>query len=289
MEKHLFRFGGSMALVIPKAWAEKNVPGNKGMVYISENQFGNLLISARVNVRKENETVINSKTKVSFLTKLVDAYHLYGVRKIRIYSADHLTKDQIAGIVNKINRKCSGFEITSQSKNDLVIEDFTDLKEIDVDKILLRLRSLINQELNELSNGQPVAIEEVENLVDRFYRLGVRYLYITQAKDALRYFRVLQLLETIGDQLYTLSSNPKIQKSGIFDELAEQFDKSFSGFQGDDTAIESSEEMKDTFLKKLPSHKLDGASLYILKELSINMSKVANFGLRIDPEITGTL
>jgi hypothetical protein len=281
MEKHLFKFGGSLALVMPKRWTEKNALVAKSEVYLSETETGDILISGKVNAREVRETSVNSRTNASFLSKLVDAYHLHGAKKVRIHSTDHLTKEQVKAIVNKINLKCPGFEITSQSTDDIIIEDFTDIKEIDVHKIMLRIRSLIKHEFDELRADKSETIPETEVLIDRFYRLGVRYLYITQPKDALVYFRVLLLLETIGDQLYYLSSESKANKNTL-KELSNQFDSSFSAFlAGTNVEIEEAEEMKDTFLKRLRSNKPKGDTFYVLKELSINMSKIANYGLKV--------
>ena len=95
----------------------------------------------------------------------------------------------------EIGSECPGFEIISQSSNKLEIEDLTDIKEIKIEKIISRLRSLVLQQFVEVKSGNNDAVMGIEELADRFYMLGIRYVNIVQPKDVIKYYRTVAALE----------------------------------------------------------------------------------------------
>jgi hypothetical protein len=285
MEKHIFKFGeSSVAMIVPKKWADKNGLKASGTVHVSENELGNLIISAKGSSKMEAEKVVSSRTKPTFIGRWVGLHYQYGVAKLRLYSADGLTHAQTEEVERKINGECPGYEITSQSNKDVIIEDFTNMKEVDIGKIVKRLRSLVNQEFREMLEGDPKTIAKIERLVNRFYMLGMRYVNITQAKDDLKYFGILRSLETISDRLDMLSEIKEARKKAIFEQLGRQFDESFKGLEGDSKAIESLAEGREAVHAQIIRARLDKLSTYLLKDISNNISAIAEYGLKSEGE-----
>jgi len=180
----------------------------------------------------------------------------------------------------KINADCPGFEIISQSSKELVIEDFTDMKEVNLDKVIMRLRSLVAQEFVELSDNAAATIGKMEGLVNRFYMLGIRYVNMTQAKDSLRYFSVLESLESISDKLAFMAKNGLREKSADFKDMHSQLERAFDGFNGDVNSINEVAEMRRAILRRISHGKSDRLGLYMLSSIVDDISRIAEAGLR---------
>ncbi len=149
MERHVFRFGkNSIALIIPKKWADANGVMPSSTVFLDEGDRGNLTVSARSSRREEVEIDAKPDTNPIFLSRWVGLRYMGGTGRLRIYSAKGITQKQVDGVSKKINEECPGFQITSQSNNDIVIEDFTDIQEVDIEKVILRIRALMHDSPN---------------------------------------------------------------------------------------------------------------------------------------------
>lgn len=283
MEKRIFKFGdSSAALILPKKWTDKNGLKTSDMVYLSEDQTGGLVISAKQVPRKDVEKVIDKHTAPNFINRLIGINYMYGTYKLRIYSKNGFTRSQLDSIEERISYDCPGFEITNQSEKDVVIEDLTDIKEVDMEKIILRLKSLINEEFREMLEGDPKAILKIERLVNRFFMLGIRYINVTQIKDTMKFSSILQNMETISDRMYVLSSRQGIRRSGIFDDLSMQFELSLKGFAGDLSAVERVSGIRASVINKLDKSDMDKLSAYLIKDITNNISNISEFGLRTE-------
>lgn len=281
MEKHIFKFGkNSLAIIIPKKWTEKNGLKPSSQIFLSENETGSLILSAAETSRTEAEVSIESKTDAGNLARWVGLHYMYGTGKLHIHSEEGLKELQTETIENKINAECPGFEITSQSSKDIFIEDLTNIKEIDLEKIIMRLRSLVDQEFREVREGDPRTIPKVEKLVNRFYMLGMRYVNITQAKDALMYATVLEKLEAISDNFNILAASLDIKGMRVFAELNKQFDGCFSAFNGDQKSIEQVSKIRKDVVKQIQRLRIEPIYKYLLRNIAYSISNISEFGLK---------
>jgi phosphate uptake regulator len=280
MEKHVFKFGtGSLAIIIPKKWADKNGIDDKKSLELNENQNGELVLSTKAVGPMEVERTISAGMKGSLVGRWIGMHYLYGFSKIRLYSKNGFTQDQLDGVEERII-DCPGFEITSESNNDIIIEDFTDIKDVDIEKVVNRLRSLINQEFAECLGENHKTVMKIEKLVNRFYMLGVRYVNITQAQDALKYLEALQQLEYISDRLAIVSSSLHSRGKEIISDLNRQFGLCIEGFHGNVGAIQQVAEIRVGVKGKVKGFKGDSLEKYLLSQLSNSISSIAEFGLR---------
>ena len=286
MERHVFKFGGgSWALVIPKAWVEKNGINKNGVVYMGEDERGNLVVSTKGTAEFDAELVISSKIKPETAARWVFLYYRYGVKKLRVYSKEGLRR-HFKTIQTTVEKFCPGFEVINISNTELVLQSIVDIKEISADKLLNKLRSLIESELHELSAGRVEGIGKLEELVNRTFMLSIRYINITQGRDSIKYFKVYQLLETVSDQLYELSKLNKVSNSSkLFAALENELDISIKAFYGDMGVLAQAVEIKDSIVSML---KGAGAfEAYLVTEAAKNMVKVAEFALNVKSNETG--
>lgn len=280
MEKHVFKFGGgSWAVILPKAWIDKNRIDEKSALSVQEDELGNLIFSSKSSGTEKAELVVDSRLSPEVAGRWVDLYYRKGVKTLRVY-AEGGAAQQFNNIEETVSRLCPGFEVISRSKNELLLEDFTDIKEVSIEKVILRLKSLISEELSEMGSVRSEEIAKLENLVNRFFRLGIRYINMTQGKNAINNFKLMQLLETISDQLYELAKHGSAQKSkAIFEQLGAELDFCFKALAGDAKALGSVLEARESIYRRIISSKPDALESYLLKEVSKNMVKVAELGL----------
>lgn len=280
MEKHVFKFGNtSMALVLPKRWTEKNRLKNSDSVFLKENNRGELIIGTEQMEKSSFVKAVDKYTDPDILARFVGLYYMRGVGKLTIRSRDGITEKQVQAIQDKIGSECPGFELISQSNSEVVIEDFTNIKEIDIDKLMSRLRSLVVQEFNEVMNQNTETVTRIEEMVDRFYKLGIRYISIVQPTDMLKYYRSVILIEDIADDLHLMSE--KINKSHrrVVGEMKEMFEMSEKGFNGDQKAILDLALRRNRMRAALKKTKLDDVYKRIIRHVATCCNRIAEFGL----------
>lgn len=282
MERHIFKFGeGSTALILPKTWVSKSGLRASDIVYLSESESGNLIVTARGTEKKSAEWAVDSKTSPTLIERRLGLHYMYGTANLHIYSSDGFTTPQLDAIEKTVHGSCSGFEITTQTSKEVVIEDLTNIKEVNLEKIIMRLRSIVGQEFSELESGNIGAIGKMEELINRFYMIGVRYINITQASDFFRYFGVLEALEGIADRLAFLSEEPSAKGINIFGIMHSQLDLAFTGFTGNVKVIEEVTGMRASILKKIPHRKIGRLDAYMLRNVTDLISDIAEFGLKL--------
>jgi len=286
MERHVFKFGGgSWALVIPKAWVEKNGIDKNGAVYMGEDERGNLVVSTKGSAEFDAELVISSKIKPETAARWVGLYYRYGVKKLRVYSKEGLSR-HFKLIQSTVEKLCPGFEVMGISNTELVLQSIADTNEISAEKLVNKLRSLIESELHELSAGRVEDIGKLEELVNRTFMLSIRYVNITQGRDSIKYFKVYQLLETVSDQLYALSKLNKVSNSSkLFPALENGLDISIKAFYGDMDALAKAVEIKDSVVSMLKG--ADAFEAYLATEAAKNIVKIAEFALSVKSNETG--
>jgi phosphate uptake regulator len=279
MEKRVFKFGKtSFAIILPKKWIDKSNLKLDEPLFVSENERGDLVISLSERSKKEFEIKIDSKFNPILIGRWVGKLYLYGLNKIKILSENHFTEEQIKEIEDEIKNECSGFEITHQTNNEIYIEDFTDLKEISIDKIISRLKYLIKQQFEEAKKNDVRTVRKIEFLVDRFERIGKRYLNIVEPKDTLKYFTVLSYLEDISDDIFLIVNNFKVD-SKTFEELSKAFDICFDGLEGNFENIQKNSEIRKKIYITMKKSK-DKLLAHLIEKISDRITQISEFGLK---------
>jgi hypothetical protein len=277
MEKRIFKFGKtSYAFILPKKWVDKS--GIKERMFVSENEKGELVISPQERSLKEYQIKISSKFNPRLVGRWIGNVYLYGISKVKVTSDDRITEAQLREIEEEVKAECSGFEITSQSNKEVYIEDFTDLKEVSIEKVVTRLRYLVRQQIEEAKNKDVKTVRKIESLVDRFERLGIRYLNIVEPKDTLKYFKVLSVLEGMSDDILTISENFKLSDR-FFDEFLKAFDISFQGLAGNLEDIRKVSDIRWKVYGMAKRNLPDKMIAHLVRKIIDSISRISEFGL----------
>ncbi len=281
MEKHIFRFGSSsMGIVLPKKWLVKQKLDSGSQIVVSENSKGELVLAAQKQLSRTMAVPVSRKTEGELLARWVSVYYMYGVGKLTMVSQDGFTEDQVSAVEKIMKEECPGFEIITQSSTEIKIEDLTDVKEIDPDKIILRLYSLLQQEFSELAVGNYKTIGRLEELIDRFYMLGIRYVNMVQPADTIKYYRTIQLLELIGDHLLALFEHgvkPKYKR--IFEKLDKASKLLMDSFNGDEAKITEIADIRKAIVKEVGGPHTGNQEDRMLREIATFTSQIAELGL----------
>ncbi|MBN1235361.1 MAG: phosphate uptake regulator PhoU, partial [Methanotrichaceae archaeon] len=181
METRKVQKTGTSTLIVslPKKWANENVISNGSLLFISQNQNGDLLLS--IDKYEQDQIVkldIGSKSGDTLIREVIACY-IAGYRTIEI-SSHQLTamqKRDLHSIVNKL----IGPEILEETINKVVIQDLLGTEELQADSALKRIknmtRSMIQDALSTLiENNKELAIDVIQrdNDVDRLNLLITR-------------------------------------------------------------------------------------------------------------------
>ncbi|MDE1855027.1 MAG: AbrB/MazE/SpoVT family DNA-binding domain-containing protein [Candidatus Micrarchaeota archaeon] len=312
MEKKLFKFGrSSYAIVLPKSWVSKSGLSKSGQVFMNEDENGNIVLGTKRTGTTEFEEVVSKET-YTFLWRLIGFHYMYGTTRLRVYSKDGFTSRQIGAVEDNVRRYYMGYEITSQSANDLVIEDVMNIKDMSMDKILAKISFLVKEEFKDLlggnygksmmlpkkeiltdelfarqsaragkikAGGKYTTIDSMEELVNRFYLLGIRYLNIVKPGNTYLYLRPLQLMEDSGDQISRLSTMNVEKAHAVIGDIATLFNDSVEAMTGKREKIDAVFQLTEAIMKKMEKLKEERHLYEVLYDLTWDIAVIAEAGL----------
>lgn len=280
MEKRLFKDGvSSLALVVPKDWTEKNGLKPSGTVYMNEDANGDLVLKASQTKEKEAEEVLTSDN-YRFIWRLIGSHYMYGTTKLRLYFKEGFTPKQLATIETTVREEYIGFEITNRTQNEIVLEDMTDMKDVSIKKIISRLRSLLGEELREMAAGNYESIPGTEELINRFYTFGVRYLNIVKPPNLYMHLRPIQLLEVAGDAVERLAEAKPVGTKALFGSIIKQFEASMKALTGDRESGIDALKQTDTLMSGVDKYKKDRFVYASLYDLVLSIGAIPEIGLQ---------
>jgi hypothetical protein len=175
--------------------------------------------------------------------------------------------------------------MTKQSSKEIDIEDLNSISDIDIDKIIYRLHSLLQQELEELATGNYSTIDMTERLVNRFYMLGMHCVNIVQPKSIYTYLGRLNLMEDISDKLMLLHSGSI--KTDLVATLKNFFEASTNARTIDD--LEDVAASRKRLGKAILDKRIDSMERYIYGQLLDRIASLAEFYIDIESRGLGGL
>ena len=227
----------TLNISLPKKWANSNGISNGSLIFIIQNQNGDLLLSADKSYRNMLIKVdIGSKSGDPLFRDIIACY-IAGYRTIEIY-AQKLTamqKRDIHSIVNKL----IGPEILEETVNKVIIRDLLSSEELKLDHALKRIknmtRSMINDAISSLINkNKELAIDVIQrdNDVDRLNLLVYRqFSEILNSRSieqeinpviAFNYMQAATNLERIADHASRIAEIASEIENEISTEIAER-------------------------------------------------------------------
>ncbi|MCW6160175.1 MAG: hypothetical protein LVQ95_03760 [Candidatus Micrarchaeales archaeon] len=283
MEKHVFKFGeSSLAIIIPKKWAVKHRLSRESRISVSEGQRGELVISAEELKSREAARTVDKSLDPDLITRWIGLNYMYGASRLKIYSENGFSQEQLGAIEDKLSTDCPGFEVTSQSHGEIGIEDFSNIKDMDLQKVLARIKFLIEQEFTEVLSGNPKTVAKIEKRVNRFYMMGTRYLNLAQPRDYQRYYVFLNKLELISDRMAESSADVTPKKRQIYRLLGSQFALCYSAFDGDERLIAKAAELRKEVKSMVKRARLEHHEGFVFMEIANSIANIAEYGFMVE-------
>jgi phosphate uptake regulator len=174
------RTGKSTFVVsLPKSWATKNSVNSGSMLFISQNQNGDLILTTdRSEMNLKTEINIGDKVGEPLFRDIIGCY-LAGYRTIEVTSPrmSSIQKSDLHKIVTKL----IGPEILEETINEVVIQDFLSSEELQFDQALKRMMNLVKAMVQDSisalqNNNKELALDVMQrdNDVDRLNLLIAR-------------------------------------------------------------------------------------------------------------------
>lgn len=264
--------------MLPKAWADKNGLSAKSPIYLKENERSELVVSSRDIPKTEVEEVVDGHDW-PFIWRVIGFNYMYGTTRLRLYSHHGFTEKQIEEIDEGVRRYCMGFEITRQGKNEVLIEDILNTKEMSERKILSRMRYLIDDEFDALLERRPNPLGGTEGMVDRHFLLGARYLTVVRPEKIPIAYRPMEMMEMVSDELEKLSRADYAKTLPILKETREQFRLSIEALKGDRDAIDNALTKAEELVKKIRAKKLGEYQHSLLMRVTRSIEAIAETGI----------
>ena len=216
------RTGKSTFVVsLPKSWATKNSVSSGSMLFISQNQNGDLMLTTdRSEMNLKTEINIGDKVGEPLFRDIIGCY-LAGYRTIEVTSPQFspVQKSDLRKIVTKL----IGPEILEETNNKVVIQDFLSSEELLFDQALKRMmnlvKSMVHDSISSLQgNNKELALDVMQrdNDVDRLnfliarqfaelLRSGSMKKEIFDSITAFSYMQAASYLERIADHASKIS------------------------------------------------------------------------------------
>lgn len=210
------RTGKSTFVVsLPKSWATKKSIKPGSIIYINQNNNGDLMLSVdRSQHDMKIKLDIKDKSGEPLIRDIIACY-VAGYRTIEITS-QHMSQAQKRDLHNIVH-KLIGPEVLEETINKMVIQDLIDSEELQVDKALKRIKNIVKSMIQDsisalIDNNREVASDVVERddevdrlnlLISRQFTEILRSNSIRQERlnviTAFTYMQAASNLERIAD------------------------------------------------------------------------------------------
>ncbi len=232
MKRKLISQGkGGLTLCIPKKWADKRSLHAGNEVDIDE-KGDFLLVSSTVKSKSEISINFDKDETKQVIIAVTHCYRL-GFDKIEING-----EKTILEIVKKTTPLLLGFDITSEKKNRIIIENLSEPSDEKFDVMLRRIFLIIKEMGNMESN-----ISYQRNQLDRLCFFCKRTITkkINSFDNPMALWELITYLMAIGHGYYYLDEYSKKKKSkihsGYLDSINSYFGKLYDAYYKKDTKI----------------------------------------------------
>ena len=241
------RTGKSTFVVsLPKSWATKNSVSSGSMLFISQNQNGDLILTTdRSEMNLKTEINIGDKVGEPLFRDIIGCY-LAGYRTIEVTSPrmSSIQKSDLHKIVTKL----IGPEILEETINEVVIQDFLSSEELQFDQALKRMMNLVKAMVQDSisalqNNNKDLALDVMQrdNDVDRLnlliarqfaelLRSGSMKKETFDSITAFSYMQAASYLERIADHASKISEISSKHNCELSQDITEELSHLRSAF-----------------------------------------------------------
>ena len=274
-QRKLIKFGtSSHVLSLPSSWLKKNKLGKGNMIYLQENNNGELILSSSISESELKKiTIISDNKHFKRLSKeIFSAY-------INNYGIIVITGKNLDSIRDEIRKMLHGFvalEIIEEDKEKIIAKGFVNIKDVSINENIRRMdviiRSMIDEMKKSVSSDIWNAIYKKDHDVNKFFYLLMRTLKGAMYDPGLMrslgiknenlfsFWIICENLEDIGDEVKRVSrfiaggklnANEKNKLENIFDEIEKLYlDAMKSYYKKDKELAFSVDSKKDELIEQ---------------------------------------
>jgi len=213
----------SFVVAVPKEWLEKNKLKAGDNIYLEESKDGTLIISKELKekLKEKKEIIIDVDGKQPFTIKreILAAY-------FNNYYYINITGKELNEKIDTIKEQISlllGMGIVEESSTKILLNDFLDLKDVDISVIIRRMDNIVRAMISDFKSG--IKDKKILKLIpsrdyelDKLYFLVFRTLKTTFSDNSMfkdinitreefqMFWKVNFHLEKIGDMIKRMAA-----------------------------------------------------------------------------------
>ncbi|MBI2105392.1 phosphate uptake regulator PhoU [Candidatus Woesearchaeota archaeon] len=219
-QRRLIKFGtSSHVLSLPSSWLKKNKLEKGNLIYLQENNNGELVISSNASESELRKITIISDNK-SFKRLSKEIFSAY----INNYGVIVITGKNLDSIREEIRKMLHGFvalEIIEEDKDKIIAKGFLNIKDVSINENIRRMDVIIRLMMDEMKKSINSnvwdAIYKKDHDVNKFFHLLMRTLKGAiydpglmrdlgiKNENIFSYWITCENLEDIGDEVKRVS------------------------------------------------------------------------------------
>lgn len=188
--RNILKIGkSSLAVTLPKEWAQRHGLREGDEVAIEEAEKGYLIVRPRLEPKPEESlagVIATDKGWEDSLERIIIAYYQAGYTKIKIKPTTGRVDTKLREAVRKSLRRLIGLEIIEESSDYIALETIVDTSSMEMDKVLSRMEILVlnsARDLREYTVNREKdilrTIIERDEEIDKFYFLLSRQVNLS--------------------------------------------------------------------------------------------------------------
>lgn len=245
MESRKIQFNGRSTYIIslPKKWVEERMLKAGDRLLIETSDSGNLTM--RAEARGDDDILIKSLEVTNLLPKEIErrviSCYLDGFDELKIISKVRILPEQREAILN-ILRRVLGAEILAETSNEVVVNDFLDMKDLPPKNVLRRMyvivEFMLKNSVQAFFSRDKILANDVINRdeeVDKFYLLATREIiegvkrksgveFDVPPEKVIHFLSIAKSLERIADHCVKISVIVKEEEWDISGELEKELE-----------------------------------------------------------------
>ncbi|MBW6451366.1 MAG: hypothetical protein K0B02_01400 [DPANN group archaeon] len=184
MKRKIIHLGPSYAISLPKKWVDRYNVYNMSEIDVEETKDGILQILpiSSSNVAKDIEFKINKDESINhiYYSKIYRAY-AQGYKNITLIG--DFSQEQFK-VMSKVQKKLIGLEVIEQTERKIILKDFMNLEDVDIDTFMNRaFNNIIGmgiELITKIKSGEVLGdkLKDMDSISNRGRKLINRYVTI---------------------------------------------------------------------------------------------------------------
>lgn len=259
--RKLIKFGtSSHVLSLPSSWLKENKLAKGSLIYLHENNNGELILSSDVKEDEPKRITIISDNK-SFKRLSKEIFSAY----VNNFGIIVITGKNLEEIRNEIRKMLHGFvalEIIEEHKDKIIAKGFLNVKDVSLDENIRRMDVIIRSMLDEMKKSIKMDVKDLiyrkDHDVNKFFHLLMRTLKGAMNNSS--------LMRTLGIKNETLLFYWLI--CGNLEDIADEI-KRVGRFTGEGRLNEKEKNKLEVIFNDVEKLYLDAMKSYYKKDIEL--------------------